>query len=87
MGKGGGNVSLFDIPELRPLTPPEETTVAHCCKCKEDFLYGDTVYRDGKDLYCEECFKDFVCDFVDTSPQEIGERLGFDVMKHGKDLD
>lgn len=72
-------MGLFDhIPE-RALEPPVDHTPLCCCHCKQEFMPGDKVYWDGKEPYCFDCFIDWAYDFLETSPEEMGERLGFEV--------
>lgn len=50
-----------------------------CSKCGEDFYLGDSMFFDGGVPMCEDCFRSWVCDLLDTSPKLLGERLGLDV--------
>lgn len=70
-------MGLYDIPE-RSLDPPTDPPVV-CCKCHATFDLGQKLYMDGKEAYCKECFIEWVEDFMETSPDELAERLGFDV--------
>lgn len=75
-------MSLYDFPD-RNLDPPEDRPPV-CFRCGEGFNYGDPIFRDDRDTYCLDCFLDWAYDLLDTSPEEMAERLGFDLDKQGK---
>jgi len=37
--------------------------ITHCCECGLELYYGDEIGEFDNEIYCEDCFNDFVNQF------------------------
>ena len=70
-------VGYFDWPE--PSLDEPEAAPRRCGKCGAGFDLGESLYWDGEARFCEECFKEWAMELLDTSPVILAQRMGFDV--------
>lgn len=55
---------------------PAPVAQPHCCPgCEAEINPRDDIYELDGELYCRECFGDWVRDYLSSNPQEIAEML------------
>lgn len=70
-------MSLWDEGPAYGIPDPQQAPpVDHCGKCQGELYGGEQVFCvDGKTM-CKECFKDWLLDLLDTSPDLLADRVG-----------
>lgn len=54
-------------------TPPEDElpdTQCHCYECGNDIYPGEIIYRLEDGIYCEDCGKEWLNQFMDEATEE-----------------
>lgn len=58
--------------------PTPENHTHKACDCSAELAPGEPIYEIDGELYCEECFKDWIKDYLATNPRELADMLCVD---------
>ena len=57
----------------------QDDPVAYCDKCQGELYGGEKVfYMNGK-TFCEECFRDWLLELLNTTPSQLADMVGADM--------